>query len=239
MAKVRRITLVDQVVDELGRLIRETWEGGEELPSISELGEQFGVSRAVVREALKALEAQGMVEVANGKRAKVVRESTRPLLRYFANALSLDASANGEIIDLWHALEGNAVAMAAVNRSENELSALRELIQQCEGQTHDPMTFDGLDSELHDAILHAAHNRILLDLVHSLRDTLLDPPAEAAAGGTETEHMRLNARLVDAIARGDAHAARRTMEQHLVAVPPPRSENSPHALPDRSPLSPA
>lgn len=231
MAHIRRITLVDQVIDELGRLIRESWTGGEELPSIAELGEQFGVSRAVVREALKALEAQGMVEIMNGKRARVATESTRPLLRLFANALGLDAVSNGEIAQLWRALEGDAAALAATHRTERELDALLDLARRFATQTDNPSGLEELDEKLHEGILRAAHNGVLRDLVLSLREVLVEPVAgESATARIRAEDVRLNARLVSAISRRDPHAARRAMELRFLTVHQRASASAPEAI---------
>ena len=82
--KLQRTTLVDQLAQGLVTLIDSRHlQPGDALPSSADIATSFGVSRPVVREAFQILEAQGIIEVANGKRATVKPISADLLTGFF------------------------------------------------------------------------------------------------------------------------------------------------------------
>lgn len=238
MAKLHPITLVDQVVEELGRLIRKrNPDGNAELPSISELADRFGVSKVVVREALKSLEAQGAVEILNGRRARIAPVSTRPLVSFFAWAVDLDGSSVDELVQIRATLEIEAAGMAAVNRTDVELEAMREIARKWSAESVDRLSFRKLDEAFHSVIHQATHNRMLISLVGSLRDTMLKVQGNRAdsrgAAISQGAHVRLNDQLLDAISRRDSVAARRAMELHVRTSESREAERAPAVTHDR------
>ena len=91
LTPLRSHTLVDQASEQLLRLIDESELcEGDSLPSIGELAERFGASRAVIRESLKTLEAQGAIDIANGKKAKIKPVTAEPLFNFFQRAMQMD-----------------------------------------------------------------------------------------------------------------------------------------------------
>src|SRR4051794_14974245 len=93
---VTRTTLTADICSRMvGHLIRGDWVEGEQLPAERELGQQFGVGRASLREAMKALEIMGMIESRVGEGTFVCRRSeflSRPLLWAIAGSVGEDAS---------------------------------------------------------------------------------------------------------------------------------------------------
>jgi DNA-binding GntR family transcriptional regulator len=167
------------------------------------IADQLGVSRTPVREALKRLEADGLV-VFNQPRGLVVNELTQ--------AQMLELYAMREV------LEGAAARFAGEQASALEVDALKHLLaNQLAAKT--PEEAAAANRRLHDAIANAAHNEYLLRAMNVLTDALaLLGPTTYSAQGRIDSGGRENAQIVDAIARRDPVAAEECARRHIVAA---------------------
>jgi GntR family transcriptional repressor for pyruvate dehydrogenase complex len=125
---VERSTLADRLAVEIKRLIlSETLKDGDSLPSETELAEQYGVSRAVIRDATRILMALGLVEVIHGKGVFV----TSPQNNAFGEALLLALQRRKATVwDVEHfelLLFPQVVSLAAVEATDEELDKIRAL----------------------------------------------------------------------------------------------------------------
>src|SRR5579872_7040220 len=117
---LRRSALVEQVLDQLrARILDKEFASGEELPPEGALADLFGVSRTVIREAMRTLRSEGLVEVAQGRKPRV-----RPANPQFAvdTIVSLVKRSDGTLFDLMEVrrpLE-RAIAGIAADRATAE-----------------------------------------------------------------------------------------------------------------------
>ncbi|MBV6756691.1 FadR/GntR family transcriptional regulator [Rhodococcus opacus] len=194
---------------------------GERLPSESELARQFGVSRPTIREALSALEQQGMIRKVPGagggsfvrpvdhhSLGEVLQESLRNLLR-------LGNITYEEVAFVRQQLEAPSAALAAENRSDAELAELRNIVQQQKELSVDDPDVPGLDAKFHSLIAQMSGNRILGALVYALhRETepmnYLNLKPEV---GRET--VKQHQKITRAIQNQDAVAAETAIIDHL------------------------
>ena len=173
LTRLKPLTLVDQASEQLLQLVDEQrLTAGASLPSIAELAESFGASRAVIREALKSLEAQGVIEIANGKRARMRPVNSEPLLNYFQRALQVDGQTVREFAEIRIGLELQSVALAVERGSDEELQSLEHTVQLMRQNLHDPIAFAEYDVKFHLQIAHASHNQMLVHLLQSLRGAI-------------------------------------------------------------------
>jgi len=173
LTPLKSLTLVDQANQQLLHYIDENaLVAGDSLPSIAKLSEMMGTSRAVVRESLKSLEAKGIIEVANGRRARIRPVTCEPLLGYFQRFLQMERHAAREFAEVRVALELQSVKLAIEYAQDSELAELRELVQRMREHLHDAETFASLDVRFHLQIARASHNSLLVHLLESLRDAI-------------------------------------------------------------------
>lgn len=203
---------------------------GDPLPSAGALAERFGVSRAVVREALSALDALGIVEISNGRAARV-REPDSTLLR-FSLARTLRTS-RGEgfaaLMDLRSPLEERAARLAARRVREAGpgtpppgAEALRPLLARMDAALGDSVEYPRLDLALHAGIAALADSPALQDvldavsapLFRAMRELRVTREARGLVGAEHAEHVR----IVEAILAGDEDAAARAMAAHMASV---------------------
>lgn len=193
---------------------------GNSLPSERELMSRFQVSRTTVREALRVLSAQGLVEVRRGRSggSYVSNPSSKSVVR------SLNLFIKGQdirFIDLVfarQAIEPAAAAQAALSRTDEQLEALRLKCLECENQLSNIDAFVEANLEWHRCVAEASNNPLFLTFLASISD--------AMHTATDLEVFDLKARkavvgvhwqIFDAIRTGDQSAARRRMERHLSA----------------------
>ncbi|MDG4864687.1 FadR/GntR family transcriptional regulator [Streptomyces sp. T-3] len=202
----RRSALSDQVIAELRNQITSgEWPVGTRIPTEPELVEQLGVARNTVREAVRALAHNGLLDIRQGSGTYVVATSELAgvMHRRFADA---DPR---HIAELRSTLESRAAQLAAERRTERELKQLDALLVRREEAwtARDRDAFIEADATFHLAVVAAAHNDVLTELYADLGDVLRawlrDDVDEELSPETHMDHGR----LVDAIRNGDAVAA--------------------------------
>lgn len=189
---------------------------GSRLPAERELSAQFGLSRPTVREAIIALEVQGLVEVRMGAGAYVLRLPGKEDVPGF----------NISAIELTEArllFEGEAAALAATQITDDELDEIGQLVQQIALENQDPAGNDQADRAFHAAIARATRNNAIFDTVQNLwnlRDT--SPEAALLHEKARTANVKPvvdeHTAIYEALRLRDPAAARAAMRAHLAAV---------------------
>lgn len=222
--KAKSTRLFERAANHLESLIlKGHWKPGEKLPSESELQDTFEVSRASVREALRTLESQGLIEVRTGAGAFVTSVPFSFTVK--THALSWLLSRRDlllQLLELREPLEGFAASLAAHAATPEVVSDLDEIVQQ-EKQVLD--LADGLDRQVqldvrfHVRIANASGNQMAEDLISTIVSGLASSNKAlrhlTGNSGTSLEEHR---RIVQAIAERDAPAAGAAMRSHLSRV---------------------
>ncbi len=147
---------------------------GDRLPSEMELASQFSVSRTTVREALRALVAQGLVAKARGPRGgsfvqRIDGESVVQVLSQSVhNLLAVGRVDFEEVSLLRQHLEVPSARLAAQNRTEDDVSALHRIVAAEKQTTVEDPAVPSLDVEFHTTIARASGNRLLTTFVAAL-----------------------------------------------------------------------
>ncbi|MFG2883014.1 FadR/GntR family transcriptional regulator [Streptomyces sp. NPDC048297] len=202
----RRSVLSEQVIAELRNQITSgEWPVGSRIPTEPELVEQLGVARNTVREAVRALAHNGLLDIRQGSGTYVVATSELAgvMHRRFAGA---DPR---HIAELRSTLESAAAKLAAERRTEKELKQLEALLTRREDawQAGDAEAFVTADSTFHLAVVAASHNDVITAMYADLGEVLRDG-LRAGVGAELTPEGRMDhTRLLDAIRAGDAQAA--------------------------------
>jgi DNA-binding FadR family transcriptional regulator len=184
---------------------------GSRLPAERDLTERFGVSRPTVREAMIALEMQGLVEARKGSGVFVLASSTAEMDR------ELDIGAF-EITEARRLLEGEVAAVAATEIDEEQLAELRELLRLMDQD--DTSAAEAADRRFHIAIAEATGNAAILAAVTDFWDMRFRSPlaqqvlAKAGSLGTENR-IEEHGRILAALEARSPVDARNAMRDHL------------------------
>lgn len=210
----------EQIVRQIQEAIRDNaLTEGDRLPTERELAETFGVSRSVVREAIKVLSAQGLVESRQGSGLYVRNRPVESVTRAIVLSVSPDEAAVDQLFEFRRLLEVDAVRLAAER-------ATADLIEQLEATigryTPDPdgqpnwENFAEVDDAIHRLISIASGNPYLELMVASVRGISQDVVVLIADHpGSIEEAMRHHRRIIDAIAGHDPELAAFEMDQHV------------------------
>jgi len=202
----------ESLPDRLARQIRGWIEGGEgsvaahageRLPSIVEMARRFGVAQPSIREALRTLEAMGVVEIRHGAGVFVRRAST-----------PADEPPIADLVSARLTVEVHAAADAARHATPAHVDTLRRLLDGAD--EHDPHARADADAALHRQIALASGNSVLVRLLDTLHD--ITTPAQRAllvrVHDVVTER-REHVAIVDAIAARDEELAAERMRAHF------------------------
>jgi DNA-binding FadR family transcriptional regulator len=225
----RRREKPQQIADELRRLIvsGELAEG-DSLGREPELVERFGVSRPSLREALRILEAEGLISVVRGMLGGVVVHAPDTRMTARTAALLLQAR-NVPLSDVHEArslIEPAAVRVVASSRSRRSAVAeLRELIDEEVRVILDPDTFGPASARFHERLVALAGNQtlsIVAEMLNEIVGRAVTAVAKAASAGTSIatrrRGIRSQERLVELIEAGDAAGAEAHWRTHMTVV---------------------
>ncbi|MFE0812836.1 FadR/GntR family transcriptional regulator [Streptomyces sp. NPDC058794] len=202
----RRSALSEQVIAALRQQIATgEWPVGSRIPTEPELVDQLGVARNTVREAVRALAHNGLLDIRQGSGTYVVATSELAgvMQRRFAEA---DPR---HIAELRSTLESAAARLAAERRTEKDLKQLDALLARREEawQTGDAEAYVTADSTFHLAVVAASHNDVMTAMYADLGEVMRDW-LRVDVGGELTPETRMDhTRLVEAIRAGDAETA--------------------------------
>src|SRR5215217_1829247 len=217
----REQRLYERVVNKgLELIVSAAWKPGFRLSPERELSEAFGVSRTVVREAVKALEARGVLESATGSGVSVRRADFNMVSRSLQTYMQLSNQVDFEIRlnEVRRVLEVEMVALAAARITPEQLTQLRQICQQMRTGGNTAKQMAELDFRLHVTLAEATQNELfkvlLAPLINQLRDQIVltweDFPRPV------DQVFEQHEAVVSAVEKGDAEAARQAMTKHLM-----------------------
>jgi GntR family transcriptional regulator, transcriptional repressor for pyruvate dehydrogenase complex len=210
-------TVAKQMLD---AIVTGSYREGDILPSERELSDQFGVSRTVIREAVRTLATRGIVEVQSGRGVRVIPPHPDRVTEAVALLMRADGVLDfSKVHEVRTMLETYFAGVAAERGTEADHRELEELLDAWEDATGDVVTSSRLDVDFHRAIAKAGRNELFLVLLDSIAGVLLENRRATLA--LEHHHVKVYAEhraIVAAIEARDPEAARRAMAAHLSGV---------------------
>lgn len=211
------LTLVNQITR---RIAGGEMGPGTSLPTEPVLSEQFGVSRTVVREAVRVLVSMGLISVRQGSGMRV-REPDAwdyldPLMLFEQVRSGRGEGLLGELLETRRVLEVEVAGMAAARRTREELEGLRAALEGMARMLGDPAEFTALDVEFHDRILGAAHNRPLREALRPVNEVIKEGREITNRFATDPgKSQRGHERIYEAIKWASVEDAREAMLRHV------------------------
>jgi GntR family transcriptional repressor for pyruvate dehydrogenase complex len=220
-APVRATSVSSKIVGQVrDALFTDRLKPGDHLGSEKELSLQFGVSRITVRDALRTLEATGIVEirVGAGGGARIANGN----LDHFSDSLAIqfklsDMTAR-EIIEAQMAIEGAGAELAAKNRTEEDLQRLEELVAEARIHRDNSPRFLELGMVFHLAFAEASRNRALVAQFKALRHVIWPKGGGRPTGGSAQNALKVHEKLIELLRARDGAGARALMCEHLEEI---------------------
>lgn len=176
--KIQRISVVDQVCEEIKRnIVDGVWPEETKLPSEGEFAEMFNVNRLSVRMALQKLNTLGIIETRNGEGSYVKRFSLEPLMNEIGSLYAGRDTTDDVFKDIMRfrqLIEGDSLYLAATNGTNEEKDELKKLLddyysaaRQYSTDTDNEYLLDALvdsDLDFHRYVVEMSHNKVYIDV---------------------------------------------------------------------------
>ncbi len=217
---IKKTRIHEEVVSQVHELIKEgKFKAGDQLPSERELAETFKVSRTSVREALRALETQGLIISRTGMGNFVADLPIESLVAPLARMLIEEKDALADVFELRKLIEPQIASLAAERATARDIERMKRILSKQKEQVQRGATGVEADSELHFAIGQATQNQAIKKLVFGLMD-VLSRSREESLQPEARRHASIESHraIVIAIEKHDPVKARDAMRHHIEQV---------------------
>jgi GntR family transcriptional repressor for pyruvate dehydrogenase complex len=221
MLKIRpvaRQSLVDTVVERIREVIEQGHlRAGDRLPTEAELGEQLGVSRTVVREAVSQLESLGLLSVQRGRGMFVGSgNSLAGCMKMLRTALALSSKELVQFTEFRKAIECYAARRAAELATPEDLAELDALCDEMDREGHSDLEAMQLDFQFHRRLMAITGNELMCSVLEVVQEFVLAAMMRTTPQPRDREHShRRHLGIVRAIRAGDPDAAEKVMQAHM------------------------
>lgn len=205
------------------RIRADAMDPGNRLPSEAVLASEFGVSRAVIREAISQLKHEGLVDSRHGVGAFVADPIERGVFHISADCFEKRKEL-GKILELQTTIQSDGAALAATNRSATQLKEIERQYQRmahAQALGHEALS-QRLDAELdfYRAIAAASGNSFFVDFLRLIDARFMMKLRQAALNNVRTAEMHADAlheheQVLEAIRNRDGDAARQAARSHF------------------------
>jgi GntR family transcriptional regulator, transcriptional repressor for pyruvate dehydrogenase complex len=214
---------LDQTARLLQLIRNRGFKPGDKLPSERDLAAEFGMSRGAVREALIRLDTLRIVESRPKSGIYLqpygAERSIEAMVLFAETNTPLSAAEVAQSVELRSVLESEALRLACLRRTDEDLERLRQILHDSEAAIASGASLADLDAEFHKAIVAATHNDVLLRFINVFylmsrkrREVYFE--ARAQSQRSHAQHMQ----LYQAIEAQDAEAGINLLRRHLKGV---------------------
>ncbi|HOA70507.1 MAG TPA: FadR/GntR family transcriptional regulator [Bacillota bacterium] len=221
--KIEPPGLLRKIVDQVKQNIASgNLKKGDKLPSERQMSEMFGLSRATIREAIKALNTLGIIECSHGSGNYISSNLSNSLTEPLSIMFMLEGGHPGHTLELRRAIEFAAAGSAARNIEETELARLRALCDCIEAST-DENEKARYDFQFHREIARASGNPLLIVLLNAVETLISEHVHDARASilkdsSKEDIINRQHRDIVDALSRSSPEEAEKAVLAHMELI---------------------
>ena len=220
LAPIKSTRIYEEIVRQIKTMIAEgRLTSGDRLPPERELAEKFLVSRTSVREALRALESLGLVEIRPGEGTFIREVSVDHLIEPLALVMASQRESIAELFEARRLIEPAIAGLAAARATPDEIQEMERILEEQAQEVAAGRTGVAQDARFHAAIGRAAHNEAITRIAHAVMDLLTQSREESLntpgrPGRSHQDHRR----ILRAIAQRHVAEAEEAMRDHIVAV---------------------
>jgi GntR family transcriptional repressor for pyruvate dehydrogenase complex len=219
--RIRPVRASDEIVRQVRQAVFEgRLQPGDALGSENQLAANFGVSRVTVRDAIRSLEATGVVEIRTGVKGGVRVASGDPYR--FADGLAIQLKLVGlnpaDALAAQLGLEWVAAELAAANATPDDLRALKRLLDESAGLVETDAAFAETGGDFHTAIAEASHNWAIITSLRAIRELLNQMHRPVRDASLHRRAQRYHTQLYQAIEARDGAKAGQLMRHHISLI---------------------
>lgn len=214
----------EEIIEQVKKMIVEgVLSPNDKLISERELADQLKVSRSAVREAFRALEAMGIIDIRHGEGTFVKAVSSETLVEVLVMACMFDKDTTRELMELRKILEVESAGLASLRHTADELDSMEQALCRMKKDIESGDLGEEADWLFHYAIAEATHNSIIIRLMDTIGDTMQRVLKKARqelyqTPGTPNRLYNEHCRIFEALRQGNDKEARRVMFEHLDLV---------------------
>jgi len=218
--QVKNTRASEDVVSQIRQAFFNGMKPGDWVGTEADLAGRFGVSRITIRDAIRSLEVQGVVEVKVGAGGGLRIAEADP--DRFADALSVQLHLAGiswtEMVEAMQTIEPLTARLAAQRATPEDIDKLRDIIEASSGQLNDAHAFTESSLDFHLLVARTSNNRALRASVRALRSvqSLKFEPNTSSVVAQEVQDW--HEKILAAITAGDAEGAAAAMSGHLESM---------------------
>jgi GntR family transcriptional repressor for pyruvate dehydrogenase complex len=215
---VSKQSIPDSVSKQIQQLIaKRKLKAGDKLPSQRDLAEQLGVGRPAIREALKRLEAMGIVKVQHGKSSTIEKVDLSTIMGNVSNLLELAPIDVLQLLEAKEIVEFKCSELASQRATEKDLTEMKGYLEEMEKNKKNPKVHAEADYLFHFTIVKAADNPFIIEIMKVLGKMIEKAIEETAIEddliGRERA-MRYHRSLYRAIRQKDGKKAAEVLHKH-------------------------
>ena len=215
-----RRRIYEAIVSQIKEAVfRRELKPGDRLPSEKEMMRIFGVSNMAVREAMRTLEQQGLIQVRKGSGGGCfISEINNDALTSFFNLAMVQGKVRlNDLTEIRLMVEPELTRLAAIRGNADDVRALEKMHDQAERLISVGSPVSGANIDFHGRLALASGNHLAIMLAGSLRDLLLElMNARTESKKAQVEVQKHHARIIEAVKKRDAEEARDEMRQHIL-----------------------
>ncbi len=218
--QIQSARLYEKIVEQIeAQVLEGKLHYGDRLPTERELAEKFGVSRTAVREAVKALREKGLVDSHPGRGTFITDGASRAMRDSLGFMIKIGAAEGSDhLVETREILEPEIAALAAERASDQDIALLRRAVETMDATLDDADAFIEADLGFHLALARATQNVLIPTLIDPIVDLLREHRKRIFLVNGAARGQFHHKRILDAVVRRDAEAARQAMRAHLAQV---------------------
>ena len=233
LKSIRKRRIPEEIVSQIYGLIRNGHlKPGDRLPPERELAQQFGVSRASVREAMRMLDQKGLIVIKPGAGTFVTEDVVETIVQAFSSLLSESEDGAGDVFEMRLLLEPHVASLAAQRATDADIERLRRILKEQGIDIEAGGTGVAYDTAFHFAIANTTNNSALVAVTRAISD-ILSQSREDSLMSPERSQKSLHSHLqiLAAIESRDPEATQIAMHEHIAQI-----DREVHDLPTRAQL---
>jgi DNA-binding FadR family transcriptional regulator len=196
-------------------ILEHNLSGGDPLPPENQLAEALGVGRGSVREAIKALQSLGIVEVRRGHGLYVREYNFDAILETFSYVMRFDTTTLLELMQARILLERAAIEDTITQIGPAELEQLEELMETWQQRVQAGQPYEDLDKEFHATLFRTLNNQTLVKLFEVFWIAFDNLDIEIIRQANPEEELKVHQAILEAVKQRDTVLARQLLVQHF------------------------
>jgi GntR family transcriptional repressor for pyruvate dehydrogenase complex len=213
---VRAANKVEQAVNAIKEYIMDgDLKSGQKLPTETEMAKRIGVSKFSMREALRVLEAQGLIEITQGRRTRVSGPSAKPSTEMLSMAMRRAKSSLLDLVEARESLEVAIVRLAALRADISHLDTMRKTIEDIDRNRGDLEICVQKDLEFHNALVRATGNIVFEWMLSPLAELLRESRRKTILNAGVDRVLDGHRNILEAVADRNPDKAGDCMRTHL------------------------